>query len=210
MKVKGFSGDGFASNCYLILDRNEAHAIAVDPSIPYTAVSATLASPPVIDAIVLTHAHADHLLALDDWRRATHAPVLIGAGDADALSDPRKSCALLLGLGEVSYGQADRILTDGEGLPLGDELLTVISTPGHSPGSLCLIGNDFLISGDTLFANGGVGRTDFAGGSRSLLARSVAGLLRLSGDTAVYPGHGPATTIGREARYHQHLLNYKD
>ncbi len=210
MKVKGFSGAGFASNCYLILDRDESHAIAVDPSIPYSAAVARLAHPPVIDAIVLTHAHADHLLALDDWRNATGAAVLIGEGDADALCDPRRNCARFLGLGEMSYGQADRVLTDGEKLILGDEALTVMSTPGHSPGSICLLGDGFLISGDTLFADGGVGRTDFEGGSSELLARSIAALLKLSDNTVVYPGHGPATTVSREARYHHYLVNYND
>ena len=206
MEVKGFSGGGFASNCYLILDRDEEHAIVIDPSVPHRAVCAHFKHSLVIDAIVLTHAHADHLLALDDWRTATSAPVLIGRGDADALSDPARSCALFLGLGEISYGQADRTLSDGDRLALGDETLTVMCTPGHSPGSLCLLGSGFLISGDTLFAGGGVGRTDFKGGSPELLAQSVSTLLQLPHEPLVYPGHGPATTISREALYHEYLI----
>ena len=206
MEIKRFSGNGFASNCYIILGQDGEHAIVIDPSVPYRSVSAHFTHPLVIDAIVLTHAHADHLLALDDWKAATHAPVLIGKGDADALFDPVRNCALFLGLGETSYGQADRTISGGEKLILSNEVLTVICTPGHSPGSLCLLGSGFLISGDTLFACGGVGRTDFEGGSPELLAQSLSTLFQLPHETTVYPGHGPATTVGREALYHEYLI----
>ena len=210
MKVKGFSGGGFASNCYLVLDEDDSHAIAVDPSLPYHAVVSHFEKPPLVDAIVLTHAHADHLLALDDWKAATGAPILIGEEDADALCDPCRNCAIFLGLGRQSYGQADRALADGDELKLSGASLTVKSTPGHSPGSICLLGDGFLISGDTLFANGGIGRTDFEGGSLELLRASLALLFELPGDTMVYPGHGPATTIQQEAYFHQYFHHYND
>ena len=205
MKLRMCGEGGFASNCYLLFDDGEQFAIVVDPSVPYADASAYLASGTRISAIVLTHAHADHLLFLDDWRRQTGAPVLIGEGDRGALLDPERNCSLLLGLGARSYGMADRLLADGDEIQLGGERLCVLHTPGHSPGSICLLG-DFLISGDTVFAYGGVGRTDFLGGSPELLKKSLQRILSLPGDTVIYPGHGPSTTVSAERKLHALLF----
>ena len=207
MKIRAFTGGGFSSNCYLLFDDAEQCAIAVDPSIPFDEVKSELPKSLSIEAILLTHAHADHVLFLDDWRKKTGAPVLIGKGDGDALSDPDRNCALYLGLGAARYGTADRLLSEGEQIALGDERLTVLSTPGHSPGSICISCKGDLISGDTLFAYGGVGRTDFIGGSAPTLAASLRRLLSLPGNTVVYPGHGPSTTVEEERIRHYRLFN---
>ena len=206
MKLRLCEGGGFASNCYLLLDDSDREAIAVDPSVPYREAKAMLGAAQ-IKAILLTHAHADHLLFLNEWKTESGAPVLIGEGDAEALRDPERNCSLFLGLGAMRYGMADHLLSEGEMLSLGDESLTVLSTPGHSPGSICLLCGDRLISGDTLFGYGGVGRTDFIGGSSELLARSLRRILALSGETTVYPGHGRETTVAAERRYHLRLLS---
>ncbi len=205
MKLMLCGGGGFASNCYLLFDDSERTAIVVDPSVPYAEALSHLAPNIQVSAIVLTHAHADHLLYLDDWRRQTKAPVLIGAADLDSLQDPERNCSLFLGLGARSFGKADRLLSDGDEIALGDESLRVLLTPGHSPGSICLLG-DVLISGDTVFAFGGVGRTDFQGGSPELLTSSLMRLLSLPEETVIYPGHGPRTTVANERAFHANLL----
>ena len=95
---------------------------------------------------------------------------------------------------------ADLLLEDGQVITVGEEKLIVISTPGHSPGGICLLTSQGLLSGDTLFA-GSIGRTDLSGGSQELLLDGVkTKLLVLPEETRVYPGHGRDTTIGREKR----------
>ena len=110
--------------------------------------------------------------------------------------------------GAPSPGRATlrRLLADGDRIALGGTELAVIHTPGHTPGGICLLGEDILISGDTLFA-GSIGRTDLPGGDTNTLLRSIRErLLPLPDATRVYPGHGPATTIGREREANPFLL----
>ena len=206
MTVKCFYGAGFGANCYAVLDGTMQHAVIVDPSVPYRQAIDSLGFTPSFSAILLTHAHADHLLALDSWRSATGAPVMIGEGDAYALDDPNASCASFLGLGDLRFGQADVRLSNGDVISVGNESLRVLSTPGHSCGSVCFYTDGHLLSGDTMFADGGVGRTDLFGGDESALYASIASLIKLPSDTVVYPGHGQSTTVGREARFHSYFL----
>ena len=199
MKVKKFSVAGFSSNCYLVLDDEEKRAVAVDPSVPYQSVMQELNAPVTIDAIV----------AIDDWKIQTNAPLMIGKNDVDSFVDPKISYASYFNI-NIACNRCDRALGDKDRIPVGGQSLTVMNTPGHSPGSICLLGEDFVISGDTLFADGSVGRSDFHGGNTVHLWESVKALLRLPTETAVYPGHGYATTIGREAQYHSFLGDAKN
>ena len=194
---------GIGSNCYLFSDDELTASVVIDPSAAPETVAPVFG--PILStvrAILLTHAHADHMFALKKWKEATGAPILIGRYDRYAMSDPEANVAHLLGLQSGDFGDADRSLEDGEEISVGHEKLTVLHTPGHTSGSLCFLSSDALFSGDTLFALGGVGRTDFFGGSEEALADSVSELLALSPSLCVYPGHGPETTIGRERQYH--------
>ena len=124
----------------------------------------------------------------------------IHAHDAAMLSDPMLSGAALFGYSQTET-TPDRLLTDGETISLPDPALpfTVLHTPGHTPGSICLYGQGVLFSGDTLFA-GSIGRMDLPGGDEDQMQASLHRLMELPDGTAVYPGHGPATTIGEEKR----------
>jgi glyoxylase-like metal-dependent hydrolase (beta-lactamase superfamily II) len=104
----------------------------------------------------------------------------------------------LFGFTETAPG-ADRTVQDGDTIAAGGVELDVIHTPGHTPGSICLLGGGVLLSGDTLFA-GSIGRTDFPGGDMASMRRSIVRLASLPDETRVCPGHGPETTIGRERR----------
>lgn len=193
------------SNCYVVLDDSQRHAVVVDPSFSYDRVVALLGFTPDFQGILLTHGHADHMLSLKNWRESTGASVMIGQADAYALDDPQASCASLLGLGNRRFGEPDVRLSDGEEIAVGSERLRVISTPGHSYGSLCYYCTGHLLSGDTLFASGGIGRSDLFGGDESALHASVALLMKLPRNTVVYPGHGPETTIGNEICFHRYF-----
>lgn len=204
--VKSIYGAGFGSNCYVALDDSMSNAVVIDPSVPYERAVASLGFVPSFRAILLTHGHADHLLALDNWRNATGSPVMIGSGDAYALLHPEANCSRFLGLGDLTFGEPDVRLSDGDEIAVGDQTLRVLFTPGHSCGSICFYCDGHLLSGDTLFADGGVGRSDLFGGDEGTLRASLSALMELPSSTVVYPGHGPQTTIASESCFHSYFI----
>lgn len=158
---------------------------------------------PVIDYLICTHGHFDHIAGADAFRQKTGAPLLIHLSDAAALTDPDRNASSMVGR-PVQFQPADRLLSDGDSIQL-DELhdLKVIATPGHTLGGICLLLCDqaapvALFSGDTLFA-GSIGRVDI-GGDPDAMSISLKRLLLLPDLLPVYPGHGPETTIGAERR----------
>ncbi len=202
-RIVQFDGRGIGSNCYLFSDDECENAVVIDPSAsPETTAHLFGHVTPIIRAILLTHAHADHMLALKKWKEETGAPVLIGRYDKYAVNDPMANVADLLGLPSGDFGEADRGLEDGEVIAVGREKLRVLYTPGHTAGSVCYLSSDALFSGDTIFSLGGVGRTDFFGGSEESLADSVKRILSLPPTVTVYPGHGRKTTVALERIYH--------
>ncbi|HHU51512.1 MAG TPA: MBL fold metallo-hydrolase, partial [Firmicutes bacterium] len=123
------------------------------------------------------------------------APVYVHSGDAAMLANPMLNLSQLFA-GEIIL-KPDRLLSEGDALCVGNFILTVRHTPGHTPGGICLLGDDLLFSGDTLFA-GSIGRADLPGGDEKVLLHSVRSLLSVSDQTRVFPGHGPETRMGIE------------
>jgi len=184
----------FETNCYVVVCERTRRAIVVDPGADpdriREAVRSLGAAP---ELIVNTHGHMDHICADD----AFDLPVAIHEDDAAALTDAEINLSRYFAEPCVCPAPS-RLLTEGDVIEVGDIRFTVIHTPGHTPGGICLYGGGVLIAGDTLFADG-VGRTDFPGGSEETLLRSIREkLLVLPDETIVHPGHGPETTIGRE------------
>lgn len=188
------------NNVYIISD-DEA-AMVVDPSDNAEAIVSALDGRK-LEAIVLTHAHWDHIDGASDLRRMTGAPVIASAFDAPLIEQP-------VDTGTSRIAQActvDRQVRDKDVIRVGGMQWKVIETPGHSKGSMCLFcipqfgchadGLAVLVSGDTLF-EGSVGRCDFEGGSIEDMTASIKRLAMLPDDTAVLPGHGALTTIGAE------------
>jgi glyoxylase-like metal-dependent hydrolase (beta-lactamase superfamily II) len=201
MKVECYGGYGHASNCYLVTDDGETEAIIIDPSVSFTPLSRSRGRLlPKITGILLTHAHYDHMLAVDEWREKTGAPLLIHAADAPALSDGIRNVWRMFTGADGGTGPAERLLTEGDIIRCGKEELRVLSTPGHTPGSICLAcGADDLITGDTLF-DGGYGRYDLWGGSLDALVDSMKRLTALPEHLTIYPGHGGSATLGSALR----------
>jgi glyoxylase-like metal-dependent hydrolase (beta-lactamase superfamily II) len=131
---------------------------------------------------------------------------MIGASDAYSLTNPEANCASFLGLGDFRYVGSVSNLSNGDKIMIGDESLTVISSPGHSVGSVCYYAPGILLSGDTIFAEGGIGRTDLYGGDEEVLRSSIATLIDLPPKTVVYPGHGPKTTVKELTFFHRYFL----
>ncbi len=186
------------TNCYLVWEDKLREALVLDPGADAPAILRVAEREGLtVQAVVLTHVHFDHMLAAEAVCRACRAPLWVGAGDADALSDSRRNLSSFFRPATPVTVEADRLLHEGDVLTVGDDTLTVWETPGHTPGSLSLIGEKVVFSGDTLFA-GSAGRVDFPGGDRRALARSLRRLAALPSRLTVYAGHGPFTTIAQE------------
>jgi len=157
-----------------------------------------------VEYIINTHGHVDHIGANAEVKRATGAKLLIHKDDAKMLTSSAANFSLFMGH-PVTSPAADELLAEGDEIKVGNLVLKVLHTPGHTPGGICLVHELTIFSGDTLFY-GSIGRTDFPGGSYRTLIKSIKEKLMVFPDEAVvYPGHGPATSIGFERQYNPFL-----
>ncbi|MFP5297609.1 MAG: MBL fold metallo-hydrolase [Actinomycetota bacterium] len=186
-------------NCYIVGDPEQRKAIVIDPGGDVDVLIERLAEDQLeVTAIVATHAHFDHVLAAEALRAHTGAPFYMHAEDKPILDWLEESGRLFLGIELGPPPEVDTTVSEGDELAAGAERLQVIHTPGHSPGSISLLGDRVLFAGDTLFA-GSIGRSDLPGGDGRLLVSSIQEkLFALDGDVQVLPGHGPATTLEQE------------
>jgi glyoxylase-like metal-dependent hydrolase (beta-lactamase superfamily II) len=189
------------ANCYIAGDEKEKTGIIIDPGGDAGKIISEIGNLGLkIEKIVLTHGHGDHIGAANELKAATGAEIAIHGDDLAVMKD--KSIYEMFWLDYKPVNQPDILLKDGDILETGELKFKVIHTPGHSRGSICLLGEGVLFSGDTLF-NGSIGRTDLArwGGDYNTIIKSIrTRLLTLEDVIIVYPGHGPKTTIGAERR----------
>lgn len=201
LKIERFALGPLETNAYLLLKEDEQRAIVIDPGMDVEPLLERIADVK-IDAILLTHAHFDHIGGVEEVRRAKNCPVYVHEAEKDWLTSGDLNGSLMwpqLG-GEIVTSQAEHHLQEGDRLEFLGETFEVYHTPGHSPGSVSfhLAKHNLLFSGDVLFRLS-VGRTDLPGGSsRELYASIHDKLFRLDGETQVFPGHGPSTTIRYE------------
>ena len=176
--------------CYIVACDKTKQGVIIDPGGNEDDIlSACQAENITVKFIVNTHGHPDHVCGNRQLKEATGADIVMHAADADFFGqDNVKQFFSQLGL--PASPPVDKRVEDGDTLTFGNETLAVIHTPGHTPGGVCLYSHPNLFTGDTLFA-GGVGRTDFPGGSTQQLLTSIKeNLLSLPPDTIVWPGHG--------------------
>lgn len=190
----------FAENCYLLADPSTRDAALIDPGEDTALFFRHLAQQDLtLRAVWLTHAHLDHILGVEKVVAEFGVPVYLHPADRP-LYDAAAEQGAWLGIPARTPPRADHELADGDTLTVGTLSFTVRHVPGHSPGGVAIIGHGMAFVGDALFA-GSIGRTDLPGGDSALLLRSISDvLLALPGETTVYPGHGPATTIAEERR----------
>lgn len=191
-----------ACNCYIVGDPETHKAIVIDPGDDADELAASISEREVVvTAIVATHAHFDHVLAAERLRELTGAPFYLHDADRPLLDWLQESGRVFLGIDVGEPPEVDTAAAEGDRIEAGAVALEVVHTPGHSPGSISLVSEEAVFSGDTLFA-GSVGRTDLPGGDTDQLVKAVKGkLFALDDDLPVYPGHGPATTLGEERRF---------
>ena len=194
MKIIPICPASFAANSYLIVSAGEA--LVVDPAVTADAIlrAADQAEARLV-GILLTHGHFDHTLSLDTLRESAKIPAAIHKHDAIMLTDGRKNAFYDFFGQERTYGAAETLLNDGDKLRLGDEILTVLHTPGHTGGSVCYLADEFLVTGDTLFSNT-YGRCDLWSGSEDEMRRSLTKLRNLDQNLVIYPGHGESARLG--------------
>lgn len=202
MKVQMFTVGALFTNCYLVWCEKTLEAVIIDPGFDSETEAKKIMKKAEqerlgIKYIVNTHGHPDHVSGNAYIKSFTGAPILIHKLDAPLLS--KNDAAAVFGL-HFKPTKADKTLRDGEAIMFGQVLLRVLHTPGHSPGSISLLGDNVVFTGDTLFA-GSIGRTDFPGSSHKAIMRSLKErLATLPDNFLVYPGHGPCSTIGEEKR----------
>ncbi|PLR89501.1 MBL fold metallo-hydrolase [Bacillus sp. T33-2] len=188
------------TNCYIISNEDNT-CLIIDPGEEPDKIFAFVDGKnlkPV--AIMLTHAHFDHIGAVDEVREKYSVPVYVHQNEADWLSDPALNGSQYFMGNLIRVKKADFLFTDEKEMSVEGFIFTVYETPGHSPGSVSLYfaEEDFVAGGDALF-QGSIGRTDLPWGNQDDLLRSIhEKLLALPEETVVLPGHGPVTTIGRE------------
>lgn len=193
------------ANCFIIANEETKQAVMVDPGAEPGKIMKFVEQHDLqIEAILLTHGHADHIDALDRVREQTKAKVYIHEDDAAMLMDANKNLSVFIGKPR-KFEAAEEILTDGQSLTLAGMDFYVLHTPGHTPGGCCFILGSDVITGDTIFRES-IGRTDFPGGSYKQLINSIKQqLLGLPDTTKLYPGHGPATDVAYEKKHNQFL-----
>jgi len=203
MKIQQLTVGSMGVCCYIVSCEESARAAIIDPGGDEERILAACRRDNLeVEYIIATHGHPDHVCGNGPLKEATGARIVMHHDDAEFFSRPEvREYFSMLGLAESP--PADVLVQGGDTITIGSETLKVLHTPGHTPGGICLYNAPNCFTGDTLFV-GGVGRSDFPGGSMDELQRSIREkLLTLPGDTIIWPGHGyggSKSTIEQEAR----------
>lgn len=197
MKIERIPVGTIQANCYILGCNFTKEGIIIDPGADAQGLISKIKELDLkIKYILLTHGHYDHIAAVNEIKRKIKAPICIHSLDKEILENPELNLSTMFGQSmSVSY---DIELKEGDVLSIGNIKLKIIHTPGHTPGGICIVGDQEVFTGDTLFA-GSIGRTDFPQGNMKKLLSSIKNkLFVLPGDTKIYPGHGPSSTIEQE------------
>lgn len=203
--IKTITSSAMGTNMYLVTDIATGKKAVVDcPPIRARQIAFLQENAPEgIDYILLTHGHFDHTLGLGEMQKHFGGKIVIHEADADCLSDREKALCRWEPADSLCY-KADIIVHEGDEIHLGESVLKVLHTPGHTEGSVCYLCGETLFSGDTLFRET-CGRVDFPGGSMSKMQSSLQRLVSLADDLRVLPGHNEETTLSHERKYNPYL-----
>ncbi|MDH5450927.1 MAG: MBL fold metallo-hydrolase [Candidatus Bathyarchaeota archaeon] len=201
MIVKMLTLGPLYTNCYIVTCSETKEALIIDPGFEEKKDAEKVLKEVKqqglhVKYIVNTHGHPDHIGGNRIIKEATNALILIHEYDAPMLTDVARELPMSFGL-QMMSPPADKTIHEGDLIQAGKTTLRVLHTPGHSKGSISLLGNNIIFTGDTLFA-GSIGRYDLPGASYKEIIHSIKRLATLPEHVKAYPGHGPTTTIGKE------------
>jgi glyoxylase-like metal-dependent hydrolase (beta-lactamase superfamily II) len=190
MKIETLVVGSMATNCYIV------DGLIIDPGDDAEYIISHLKTKPAM--IVATHGHFDHIMAVYALQLAYNIPFVMNEADAFLLQNMRSSAMHFLKIKSDPPPKITKFIHDGERIAG----LTVLHTPGHTPGSISLVSDEVIFSGDTIFADGAVGRTDHEYSDSAALSRSIKKILSLPSETMLLSGHGEASSVKRERPYH--------
>ena len=194
LNVYAMALGAYQTNCYIIHEETSKNCCVIDPGYDANAILDKLDALGLnLEAVLLTHGHFDHVGAVKELAAETRCDVYL---HPEELSMPPMMTA-----GPLYY---TKTYAEGSQLQLAGLDISVLHTPGHTPGSVCLLTGTAIFSGDTLF-QGSCGRTDLPGGDWATIGKSLARLAALEGNFWVYPGHGPSTTLRDEKKYNPYF-----
>lgn len=197
MEVKKFGNNKYGVNSYLIIEPEQKQAVVIDPAVNFRDLSAMLdENEYTLIAMILTHGHIDHIADCLLLKERYQSDIYIHELDEEMLEDDQKSLAVNFGYHGLSFS-ADYVVKDGDILDLGPFQFHIIHTPGHTKGGVCVLLDNMMFTGDTLF-KGSMGRTDLYGGNETHMRASLYRLSQKDENILVFPGHGPQSTIGQE------------
>lgn len=201
MIIKTIPNGILQANTYVLIDEETREAAIIDSGGEFEIINDALEKYSAkLKYILNTHAHFDHVMGEKEAQERTGLPVYVHEDDKILLENLKRQAAFFR-IGEAEAPENIKTFDENTVFKLGNQEIKVIHTPGHTPGSVCFLVGDALISGDTLFY-GSIGRTDFEGGSFAQISDSIQNkLFKLDENITVYPGHDAQTTIGYEKKY---------
>lgn len=205
--IKTFIAGPIQANNYLVIDNDSNEAVLIDCSERKHEIENEVKNNNInVKYILLTHGHFDHVLGVNDLQKELNASAYLNREDINQ-TECTSSIMETFGQRGTVNPKIEHFLKDGDTFFIGNTEIKVLSTPGHTEGSVCYLIDDKLFSGDTIFKDC-IGRTDLMGGNFEKIRNSVLNILfKLDDKTVVYPGHGSSTTIGSEKR-HNEIFNY--
>lgn len=187
-------------NCYIIADKSSLKAAVIDPGGSFENIRDVIEENGFdLKYIILTHAHGDHIGAVNELKNSYNAKIAVHYLEKEILENPDYNYSKQLGMGAIS-SVADVLLHDGDIFELGNLKMKILHTPGHTQGSMCILLNNIMFSGDTLFS-ASMGRTDLYSGDENKMKASLKRLKQLTENYTVLSGHGASTTLDREKEF---------
>ena len=202
MKIDTLILSPFQTNCYILSCEKTNEGVVIDPADEGGAIADAVQKKGInLKYIIITHAHLDHVMGLSELKNRTNAVALMDEEEMAVLKNLPYQAAMFGLQVAQEIPTVDNFTYEDDVITFGEETLTVINLPGHSPGGIGLLGKKDVFVGDSLFQRS-IGRTDLYGGSHETLIDSIkTKLFTLDDDIIVYPGHGPSTTIGDEKKH---------
>jgi len=205
IKVKKVVSGGLKENCYLVYNSESLQVAIVDPGEDGEKVICEIKTHKLKpELLVNTHGHYDHTFSNEQICHEFKIPLAIHKDELEILIDSKKSLSLVNSLRTIK--KPEILFEDNQKMKLSFTTFIVLHTPGHTKGSICLLFDEFLITGDTLFA-GTIGRTDLKSGSHEEILKSISKIKKMIPSLIIYPGHGSRTTLANELRHNPYLIN---